>query len=244
MRTIAIAIFLFVFAFVSIPLYLVEAIIGLFHPRLKFQLAQAIVVKALKLVLFLSGTKISVKGTEHVPKNEAVLYIANHRSYFDIVIGYATVPTLTSFVAKKEMEHLPLVSHWMRILKCLFLDRTDIRAGMKTILTGIAQIKEGYSIFIMPEGTRNHDKEMLPFREGSFKFAEKSGCAIIPVSMNHTDEIFENHIPWVKKTHVCIEYGKPIYLKDLSQEDRKFVGAYVQNIIKETLEKNEQSMLQ
>lgn len=244
MRTIAIAIFLFVFTFVSIPLYLVEVIIGIFHPRLKFKLAQAIVARALKFVLFLAGTKVTVKGIDNVPKNEAVLYIANHRSHFDIVIGYSTVPTLTSFVAKKEMEHLPLVSHWMRILKCLFLDRTDIKAGMKTILTGIAQIKDGYSVFIMPEGTRNHEKEMLPFREGSFKFAEKTGCAIIPVAMNHTDDIFEKHVPWVKKTHVCIEYGQPVYLKDLAQEDRKFVGAYVQNIIKETLEKNEQSMLQ
>lgn len=243
MRTILIAIFLFVFAIISLPLYVMEFIIGKFNPKLKFEIAQAIVTWALRFVLVISGTKYTIAGLENVPKDEAVLYIANHRSYFDILLGYVTVPTLTSFVAKKEMERLPLVSHWMRILKCLFLDREDVRAGMKTILQGIEQIKDGYSIFIMPEGTRNQEKEMIPFREGSFKFAQKSGCAIIPVSISNADAIFEKHLPWVKKAHVYIEYGKPIYLKDLDKESKKFIGSYVQNIIKETLEKNESHVI-
>lgn len=79
---------------------------------------------------------------------------------------------------------------------------------------------------------------MLPFHSGSFKIAEKSGCAIIPISMNNTAEIFENHLPFVRKTHVIIEYGKPIYMKDMDKAQKKNISEYCQNIIRETTEKN------
>jgi 1-acyl-sn-glycerol-3-phosphate acyltransferase len=239
MKTLLITLFLLLFFIISIPLFLVETIIGKFNPHLKVKTSQAIVVTAFKFILFMCGIKKTVIGLDNIPKDEAVLYVSNHRSYFDILIGYTTVPTLTGFIAKKEMGKIPFISLWMKFLNCLFLDRDNIREGLKTILEGIELVNKGYSVFISPEGTRNQEKEMLPFKEGSLKIAEKSGCAIIPVSMNNTDNIFENHLPWVKKAHVVIEFGKPIYPKELDANNRKFLGAYVQNIIKETLEKNQ-----
>lgn len=239
MKTLFITLFLLVFFIISIPLFLVEIIIGKFNPHLKVKSSQAIVVTAFKFILFMCGIKKTVIGLDNIPKDEAVLYVSNHRSYFDILIGYTTVPTLTGFIAKKEMGKIPFISVWMKFLNCLFLDRDNVREGLKTILEGIELVNKGYSVFISPEGTRNQEKEMLPFKEGSLKIAEKSGCAIIPVSMNNTDNIFENHLPWVRKAHVVVEFGKPIYPKELDANNRKFLGAYVQNIIKETLEKNQ-----
>ncbi len=146
---------------------------------------------------------------------------------------------MTGFIAKKEIRRIPFLRVWMHFIQCLFLDRSDIKQGMKTILQAIEQIKKGYSIFISPEGTRNHGKEMLPFKEGSFKIAEKTGCAIVPVALTNTDEIFENHIPWIKSTKVVIEFGKPIYPNRLDKEQLKHLGSYVQGIIKEMLDKNQ-----
>ncbi|WP_313130185.1 lysophospholipid acyltransferase family protein [Anaerocolumna sp.] len=239
MRTIIILLFILIFFIFSIPLFFIEYVIGKINPHLKVKTSQAIVATILKGILVLGGVKKTVIGLENVPKDEAVLYVSNHRSFFDIVVAYATVPNLTGFVAKKEIGKVPFLRTWMRYLNCLFLDRDNIREGLKTILEGVELVKKGYSIYISPEGTRNHEKEMLPFKEGSLKIAEKSGCAIIPVSLTNTDEVFENHFPWVRKTHVIIEYGKPVYPKELDKEQQKRLGAYVQNIIRETLIKNE-----
>ncbi len=239
MKSVFVALFLLLFFIISIPLFLVEYIIGKFNPHLQVKTSQAIVVGAFNFILFGCGIKKTVIGYENIPKDEAVLYVSNHRSYFDILIGYTSIPHLTGFIAKKEMEKVPFIRVWMRFLNCLFLDRDNIREGLKTILEGIELIKKGYSVFISPEGTRNQEKDMLPFKEGSLKIAEKSGCAIIPVSLSNTDNLLETHMPWITKGHVIIEFGKPIYPKDLDKETRKFIGSYVQNIIKETLEKNE-----
>lgn len=238
MRLILAGLFLLVFFIISIPLYLIELIIGRFNHRAMVASSQKIVVGAFHIILFISGVKTTVIGRENVPKNEPVLYIANHRSYFDVPVAYASIPTLTGFMAKKEIAKIPFVSYWMRFLQCLFLDRDDIKQGLKTVLKAIEQVKAGYSIFISPEGTRSQGTEMRPFKEGSFKIAEKTGCAIIPVSISNTDEVFENHVPWIHSAHVIIEYGKPIYPKELSKEQQKFLGSYVQDIIRETLRKN------
>ena len=240
-RFIFVVLFVVLFLILSTPLMLVEWIIGKFNPGLKDRSSLAIVNWAFRWVIRLSGTKVIAIGEENIPTDTAVLYVGNHRSFFDVVLTYVRVPRPTGYIAKKEMLKWPLLNIWMKDLHCLFLDRQDIKAGLKTILQAIEKAKNGISICIFPEGTRNKNKdelELLPFHEGSFKIASKSGCAIIPMAMNNTAEIFEAHMPKIKSTHVVLEYGKPIYVKELSKEDQKHLGTYTQNIIYEMLEKN------
>lgn len=222
----------------SIPILIAEWIIGKFNPKLKDQSSLKIIQSVFKFILKITGAKITVIGEENVPKDQAVLYIGNHRSFFDILITYSRCPRLTGYVAKKEMEQIPLLSTWMKYLHCLFLDREDIKEGLKTILKGIDQIKSGISVCIFPEGTRNKKSEgMLPFKEGSLKIAEKSGCLIVPMAITNSAGIFEDQFPRMKPARVILEYGKPIDLKELSKEDRKHCGAYCQKIILNMLEK-------
>ena len=127
----------------------------------------------------------------------------------------------------------------MKRLYCLFLDRTDIRAGMQMILTGIDYIKKGISICIFPEGRRSRDGKMQPFKEGSMKMASKTGCAIIPMAISNSAEIFENHIPKIRPCKVIVEYGAPIYPKELTKEEQKFLGAYTQQKIRQMLDQHQ-----
>ncbi len=231
-RLILVVLFLIIFFIISLPLFLFELILGKFNKHAKDISSLRIVQFAFKSVLFLSGTKTTVIGYDKIPKDEPVLYVGNHNSFYDVVIAYSMTPGLTGFVAKKEIEKVPLLRVWMRYLYCLFLDRDNIKEGLKTILQGIDYIKNGVSIAIFPEGTRNTTEEnMLPFKEGSLKFAEKSGCKIVPIVQNNTVNCLEAHLPWIKRTHTVIEFCDPIDLKELSKEERKFSGAYVQKII-------------
>lgn len=240
-RFLLVATFVILFLVLSIPLLFIEWIIGKFNMDLKNKSSLAIVNWAFRVCLFLAGTSVTVIGEENVPKDVPVLYIGNHRSYFDILITYIRVPRPTGYIAKKEMLRYPLLSNWMKNLHCLFLDRKDIKQGLKTILTAIEKVKSGISICIFPEGTRNRVNDtFMEFHEGSFKIAEKTGCPIIPMSINNSAQIFEDHIPKIKKAHVVLEYGKPIYPVELSKEERKHLGVYTQNIIKETYFKNKE----
>ena len=186
-------IFLISFLILSIPVLLVEAIIGKFNRKAKDYSCLRIVQWGFRCILWITGVETTVIGEEQVP-DEPVLFVGNHRSYFDILLTYSRCKRLTGYVAKKEMERFPLLNNWMRNLYCLFLDRDNLKEGLKTILTGIDYIKQGISICIFPEGTRNTGEElsMLPFKDGALKIADKTGCAIVPISMNNTAEISEN----------------------------------------------------
>ena len=239
-RTILAVLFVVLFLIVSIPIQLVLFIIGKFNPMAKKKGSLAIVSWAFNVVIFISGIKRTVIGEENVPKDQAVLYVGNHRSIFDIVLAYPRVPNPTGFIAKKEILKVPLLNIWMIFMDCLFLDRSDIRKGLEMVLTAIDKVKNGISIFIYPEGTRNKtDAPLGEFHKGSFKIAQKSGCPIIPVVINHSDEIFEKHIPFIRSTKVTIEYCKPVILSDLSKEDQRNIDQYVKNIIEETYIKNQ-----
>ena len=238
-RTILILIFLILFFLIGILIWGITWIIGRFNPYRQDLICLRSVQFAFKVVLLISGVKVEVYGEEHVPKDQAVLYVGNHRSLFDTVITYARCPGLTGYVAKDSMLKIPFLRIWMKQLHCLFLNRKDIKEGMKMILTGIDQIKNGISMCIFPEGTRGTaetETEMLPFKEGSFKMAEKTGCPIIPMAMVHTADIFEKHIPFIRRTHVILTYGEPIDIRSLEKEQRKHLGSYVQGVIQKMLE--------
>lgn len=239
LRFILIVIILIGFLILSIPVLIVEWIIGKFNPRTRDISSLRIVQGVFKLMLKITGVDIVVIGEENVP-DEPVLFIGNHRSFFDILITYSRCRDLTGYVAKKEMEKIPLLSTWMKRLFCLFLDRTSPKEGLKTILKAIEYVKNGTSICIFPEGTRNKGEElsMLEFKDGALKIAEKSGCAIIPMSLNNTAEIFENHFPRITKTKVILEYGTPIYPKELDKELKRHLGDYCQDMIQQTINKN------
>ena len=239
-RVILALLFAILYLILGIPVLFVEWLIGKRNPHAADISQLRMVQWAFRVILFICGTKVTVIGEENVPTDEPVLYIGNHRSYFDIIITYARCPRLTGYVAKNSMEKVPLLSLWMKRLHCLFIDRENVKEALKTILAGIDNIKHGISMCIFPEGTRNKTPEngLLPFKEGSFKMAEKTGCAIIPMAITNSADILEDHFPKVKATHVILQYGAPIYPNQLEKEEKKQLGAHCQKIIEEMLEEH------
>lgn len=221
------------------PLLVMEWVIGKFNPELKSRSSLALVKWAFGMIARAGGAKVIAIGEDRIPKDTAVLYVGNHRSYYDVILTYLRVPRPTGYIAKKEIEKVPFLRNWMRNLHCLFLDRNDIKQGLKVILEAVDLVKKGISITIFPEGTRCKEPDtILPFHAGSFKIAEKGDVPIIPMSIVNSAALWEDHMPTMKKATVIIEYCEPIYIKDLAKEDKKNIANYVSNIIMERYMEN------
>lgn len=243
MRTIMILILYVIISLLSIPMYLVEAILRLVNERAAARLAQIIVKGAFNLVMLVSGCQKTILGLENIPSDTPVMYAANHRSFYDIILAYATVPNQTAFISKKEIKKMPCVAQWMYFLNCLFMDRGDVKQNLNIILEAISLVKNGYSIYIAPEGTRNATDTLLEFKEGSMKIATKGKCPIVPVCLCNTENIFENNLPWIKSGKILIEYGKPIYPDELDKETKKHLGAYVREQIDSMYKENQKKVI-
>lgn len=233
-RFIACVTYLILFLVLSLPVLFVEWIIGKFDPALKARSSMALVSWGFRCITALAGTKVVVKGRENIPADTAVLYVGNHRSFFDVVLTCTLFPRVTGYVAKVEMRKAPILSLWMKNIHCLFLDRDNIKEGLKTILAGVEEVKNGYSLCIFPEGTRNKVNDtFLPFKEGSLKIAEKGNVPIIPLTLVNTAQVFEDHFPKIKKTTVIIDFGQPVYPDRLDKETRRGLGRHIFNLIKD-----------
>ena len=242
MRTIITVLYIFLFLVLGLPVLGIEWIISKFNKAHADMVQLRIVQWGFKCVSFLSGVKLTVIGEENVPKDEPVLYIGNHRSFFDVVVTYARCPGLTGYIAKDGVNKVPILRVWMKRLHCIFLKRDDMKEGLKVILKAIEYVKSGISICIFPEGTRNKDREnptsLLPFKEGSFKIASKTGCRIVPMALIGTADILENHFPWIHSTDVKLIYGEPIDVSALDKDQQKHIGAYCQTVVEELIRSN------
>ena len=218
-RLILIVIFAIIIFFASLIMLPIFWLIGKFNQDAKDRGSLRFVQGVFKVVLFLSGVTTTVKGLENLPKDgEAVLFVGNHHGFFDTIISYTYMKPRTGFVAKKEIEKVPLLNIWMKYLYCLFLDRKNMKEGLKTILTGIDYLKAGTSIVIFPEGTRNK--------------------SIIPMVQNNTAAALEDHLPFFKKTHTVLEFGKPIDVASMDREQKKTLAKDVQDLIEKMYEEN------
>ena len=240
-RLVLVSLYVLLFLILSSPSMLVTWIIGKINKNAGNRASLWIVNHiGFRVVQFLAGVKVKVIGHERIPDGP-VLYINNHRGFFDTIVSYQLVKNPTGYVAKKEILYAPLLNIWMLLLNCQFLDRKRPRSGMDMLLKSIDLVKSGVSICIFPEGTRNRDAEsdeLLPFHAGSFKIATKTGCPIVPVTIINAGKVWEDHFPWMHGKNMVIEYGEPIMTGELSKEDQKNISEITRDIIQKTYIKN------
>ncbi len=169
----------------------------------------------------LAGTRLEVRGAENIP-DTAALFVGNHRSYFDIIIMQTLSKTPMGFVAKKEFRSYPLLPLYMEDMGSIFLDRENVRESLKTINDGTERMGKGLSLGLYPEGTRNHGEELLPFRAGGYRMAEKSDSPIVLMAATNFGKIFEeNRFHFIRSRHAIIEFDKPVYPGRMTKDERK-----------------------
>ena len=240
-RLIFVALFVVLFLIIGIPVLGIEWLIGKVSKKTMDYSSLRLVQWAFNMIIKLAGIELTVIGEENISEGP-VLYIGNHRSFFDIVITYARCKNLTGYIAKKEMLSIPLLRTWMKRLYCLFLDRENPKEGLKTILQAIDYVKNGISICIFPEGTRSQDEDPHEFKEGSLRPALKAKVPIIPMAISGTADILENNKRFqVKPTTVHITFGQPIYPDQLERAEKKHLGATIREEIIEMRKKHKTS---
>ncbi len=142
-----------------------------------------------RIILFVTGIKVNVKGLENIPQGVPSIFAANHQSLYDIPVIMGTLPVQFRFIAKESLFKIPVFGWAMSLMKFISLDRGSREDALKSIREAIQKIKSGTSLLIFPEGTRSPDGNLQPFRKGAFLLAIKTKCPIIPVIVNGTKTI-------------------------------------------------------
>ena len=192
-------------------------------------------------VMKIAGLNLTVIGKENIP-NEPCVFVGNHQSNFDIPVILANTNRLTGAIAKKDMKKIPIMSYWMTQIHCVFMDRENPREALKSIAEGVENLKNGYSMIIFPEGTRSRSNDMGEFKKGSMRLATKAGVPIVPITIYDTHKAMEGNNGKVKRANAKLIIDKPIYLDDMSKEEKADIAELVQGIIQGNLNKERSSL--
>ena len=141
-------------------------------------------------------------------------------------------------MAKNVLGKIPILSYWMKKIDCIFLDRKNLRDGVRMVLKAIENINNGISMWVFPEGTRCKSKDpvdMLEFKAGAFKIAEKTNCYILPITFKNTEKVYENQAPIIRQADVYINIGKPYKMSELDENVKNNIAEYSQSIMKKLL---------
>lgn len=145
------------------------------------------------VVCALVRVRVTLAGEEKLPEGRWLL-VSNHPSGFDIVTAlWALRRQDVAFIMKPSVLRIPAVRRFACRIGCLPIDRENDRAALKTILTAADMLKNGVTSFcIYPEGTRDYGKELLPFRNGAFKVAQKAKVPVVLMTTEGTEKIMKN----------------------------------------------------
>ncbi len=163
---------------------------------------------------------VTLIGEEHLPPvDEPLLIVANHQSAFDIplILGYLDRPM--GFISKMENRKIPLLGPWLELGNCVFIERGNARAALKSISEGAQLLKSGYSQGLFPEGTRSQDGQMIPFKAGGFKLAEKAGVRILPVTIIGANHLMPKGTVKIKAQNLKLIISEPIAMEGRSTSE-------------------------
>lgn len=175
--------------------------------------------------------RITVIGKENIPTDCGVLFAANHQGYADIFTMMYSSGKQLSFIARDNLEKIPLFGKWMSFLKCLFIKRGDPRQGIQIIKEGVSMLKDGYSLVIFPAATRTKNNDIGEFKPGTLKIATMSKSPIVPVTIKGTYKFYEEN-GTISPADITITYHEPIATTSLTREDEKSIHKVVEDIVK------------
>lgn len=152
-----------------------------FHPTNSRWSSQTFAFFGLPMI----GIRTSVEGTEHFEHKKgdpARIMICNHQSNWDLFIVGSIVPPRTVSLGKKSLKWIPLFGQLYWLAGNVLIDRGNRKKAMEAMeITKNALTKKDTNIWFFAEGTRNHGKNMLPFKKGAFVTAINAGVPIVPV---------------------------------------------------------------
>lgn len=190
----------------------------------------------------MAGVSFNVYGKENIPQNEPVIYTPNHAGMFDIPAIILNTPEPPIFIAKKELKSIPVLSDWMYVLDCVFVDRNNKNSARSSLHDAIEMVKNGRSIVVFPEGTRSKDGTLGKFKGGAMKIAMETGAKVVPVLLRGTRERLEENgkiTPGV----VDVVFMKSIETEGLTREEFFEMPEKIRQLIKtenENFLKNEE----
>ena len=165
------------------------------------------------------GFRIRVEGRENLKKVQTGGYILapTHVSAIDPVFVVITRWGRRMVVfAKKELFEINPVLSWF-FWSCGAVCVRGTRDEVAVIQDTVEACKQGRTLLIFPEGTREKEGKLLPPKSGLFVIAAQAGVDVVPCRIHYDTPDGKMHL----FCRVRVIYGEPMPAEQFAMENRR-----------------------
>ena len=192
------------FGLIGLPLWGLVALL----PTVKWR--WRLVRLALRQLVFLSGTQVSIRGLENITADQPMILASNHASYLDSLVLAVALPITCNFVAKAELAGKFFARVMLSRLDAIFVERFDVEKGMEDTRNIARLASSGKRPLFFAEGTLQRMSGLLPFQMGAFVTAAQAGMPVLPLTIRGTRNKLRGDSWFPRKGRVSVIISKPL----------------------------------
>ena len=165
------------------------------------------------------GIKVEVEGLENLRTNVPTVLIANHQSYLDAVALFVSLPRIPVFIAKRELQRVPIFGRVLKTRGDIFIDRQTHDRAVQTIDETAKLLRADTPVLVFPEGTRGKTPEVQRFKRGAFQLAKKAHAIVQPIGIHGSFELWPRELPAPQSGTVRLRIGPAMERERVQNED-------------------------
>ncbi|XP_036272836.1 1-acyl-sn-glycerol-3-phosphate acyltransferase beta [Pipistrellus kuhlii] len=169
---------------------------------------------------YLFGLRFSVKGREELWKDRPCVIVSNHQSILDMMGLMEVLPPRCVQIAKRELLFTGPVGLIMYLGGVFFINRQRSSTAMSVMAdVGELMLRENLKVWIYPEGTRNDNGDLLPFKKGAFYLAVQAQVPVVPVVYSSFSSFYNSRTKLFTSGTIQVEVLDPIPTSGLTVDD-------------------------
>lgn len=187
-------------------------------------------------VIWSTGIHYEICGLENIDPDRQYIFMSNHASALDILLGVAAIPSNIVFLAKKELFRIPFFGWAMEAAGMIKIDRQNPELAKKSVSEAVETlIQSPFSTLIYPEGTRSDKGELLPFKKGGFILAIRTQLPVVPITIIGAGNVLPKGTFTIKNSHIKIIVDDPIPTLGMEIKNKDQLIQECRNIINQNL---------
>ncbi|MCK5350682.1 MAG: 1-acyl-sn-glycerol-3-phosphate acyltransferase [Desulfobacula sp.] len=167
-----------------------------------------------RLCCAIAPLNVIIKGQKNYSRNKSYVIVANHQSMADIPVLHGHLGLKIKWIMKKELGKIPIFGYAALQLGCIYVDRANHDAAIKSIRKAQKKLSENASVLFFAEGTRSRNGKVMPFKKGPFKFARETNLPILPITIKNSLHVLPPDSLDLIPGTIEIIVHRPIHISD------------------------------
>ena len=186
----------------------VALLISLFEKsgRMQHRIAQ----RWARACVWISGSRLSVRGPENLRKHRVAVYASNHTSYMDTPVIFASLPFQFRILAKRELWTMAFIGWYLNRSGQIAIDTTDAHTTLSSLGAGVKALRSGMPLYVFPEGSRTPNGELQPFLSGAAYLAIRAQVPLVPIALSGVYDLLPIHTHHFYPGELVLTVGEPI----------------------------------